>query len=107
MGQVTTKRGYRHLKEISVEARLKITKPMQVNRIMNRLGIQHKQFKKLVDLKVLVYVDSEKQEAGSAPMRYVAVEETKLRTGRGAFSAQVTETPSCRESINKQTKRTS
>ena len=79
MGQVTTKRGYRHLKEISVEARLKITKPMQVNRIMNRLGIQHKQFKKLVDLKVLVYVDSEKQEAGSAPMRYVAVEEKEVK----------------------------
>jgi len=79
MIQVTTKRGYRHLKEIAAEARLKITKPMQVNRIMNRLGVQYKQFKKLVDLKVLVYVDSEKQEAGSAPMRYVAVEETKLR----------------------------
>ena len=79
MGQVTTKRGYRHLKEIAVEARLKITKPMQVNRIMNRLGVQYKQFKKLVDLKVLVYVDSEKQEAGSAPMRYVAVEEKEVK----------------------------
>ena len=66
--------------QIVAEARDKITVPMPVNRIMTRLGIGYSTLKRLIRIGVLKYVDSKKQDGGSPPKRYIAVDETKLRT---------------------------
>jgi len=66
--------------ELEIEVRSKVTKPMPVNRIITKCGIQYSQFQKLVHRGILIFVDSEKQDGGSPPKRYIAVDETKLRT---------------------------
>ncbi len=66
--------------QIEDEARTKIITPLPTNRIITKLSLTYKQFKKLVNLGVLVFVYNKSQyRGGKPPKRFVAIKEAKLR----------------------------
>ena len=67
--------------DIEVEVKREIIKPMAVNRIMTRIGLTYRQFKKLRNLGVLEFVDSKQEYGGNPPKRYVA-NETKKKVSK-------------------------
>ena len=66
--------------QIETEARTKIITPLPTNRIITKLSLTYKQFKKLVESGVLLFVDNKSQgRGGNPPKRFIAIKEAKLR----------------------------